>query len=325
MGDWDLKINVKVDLGELNKFPAKVLDTLANAGLILWEPINQRLLADADAYTAKRKVQSDIEVKQLKADAATEAAVRKAQAKAELEDLLGRREAQPGELEHRAWERSRKQEVRRQANLTSIFSKVLSIDPKNVNDDKPHPDWVQASTNICQDVSDEQMQVLWSNLIAGEIATPGRFSLLTLDAVRHLRKQEAELFTKLCSYVWVDRDERFPILEKQGAVFNADLTPVTNDQLYHLAAYNLVHAGRYNQDFKPHPDGRLRMRYFDKSFTIFVPTTYPYPNAINIGAGSLSTVGAELYDIAGATPDYDYMQIVLDDLRSHNIVVTEEE
>jgi hypothetical protein len=56
--------------------------------------------------------------------------------------------------------------------------------------------------NYAQDVGNEEMQKLWAKLLAGEVSSPGSYSLRTLQAVHVLRQADAVLFQKFSTYVW---------------------------------------------------------------------------------------------------------------------------
>ena len=47
-------------------------------------------------------------------------------------------------------------------------------------------------------ISDEKLQDIWAKVLAGEIDHPGSCSLRTLDCLRNISKEEAELFQKVC-------------------------------------------------------------------------------------------------------------------------------
>ena len=61
-------------------------------------------------------------------------------------------------------------------------------------------DWFMRFYESVGNVSDEEMQRVWAKILAGEVNRPGSFSLETLDVVRNLSKQDAELFTKICKH-----------------------------------------------------------------------------------------------------------------------------
>jgi hypothetical protein len=47
------------------------------------------------------------------------------------------------------------------------------------------------------------MQKLWSGVLAGEANSPGKFSKRTVNLLADLDKRDAELFTRLCGFIWI--------------------------------------------------------------------------------------------------------------------------
>lgn len=102
----------------------------------------------------------------------------------------------PIALSHRSDSRIEFQARREQSNIENVMSSAameLASD-ETVAAASPDDDWVTRFFRYAQDISSEQMQVLWGRILAGEIRRPGAFSLRTLDFVRNMTKTEAELF-----------------------------------------------------------------------------------------------------------------------------------
>jgi len=107
------------------------------------------------------------------------------------------------ELVTRAKVRVLKREAKRQKNLQAIAAKAAKEMPESVSEMPVEQDWVSRFLEDCQDVSNEDMQTVWGRILAGEVAKPGTFSYRTLFAVKMLRPEVANLFTRLCSFVWL--------------------------------------------------------------------------------------------------------------------------
>lgn len=60
--------------------------------------------------------------------------------------------------------------------------------------------YLAAASKVASD--DDERRAWWARLLAGEIETPGSFSLRTLAAIDVLSAEEARLFTRLSPYVW---------------------------------------------------------------------------------------------------------------------------
>ena len=56
--------------------------------------------------------------------------------------------------------------------------------------------WSDAFFNDAAHIFDDELQILWGKILAGEIAEPGKYSLKTLSILRTLSKKDAELFER---------------------------------------------------------------------------------------------------------------------------------
>ena len=59
-------------------------------------------------------------------------------------------------------------------------------------------DWHIRFYDACGNSADEDMQEIWARILSGEIDHPGGVSMRTLDCLRNLSKEEAQLFQKVC-------------------------------------------------------------------------------------------------------------------------------
>lgn len=89
-------------------------------------------------------------------------------------------------------------------NLQKIVSAAKEALPESVSSDEVDSDWIGRFFSYAQDVSNEEMQLLWGRLLSGEVARPGAFSLRTLELVRSLSVSEANTFSKLMKFVLHD-------------------------------------------------------------------------------------------------------------------------
>lgn len=70
-----------------------------------------------------------------------------------------------------------------------------------VADSPVNADWISRWRENAQDVTDEQMQLLWARVLMNEVQKPGQFSLRTLDFLRSVSIEEATLIEKVCQLV----------------------------------------------------------------------------------------------------------------------------
>lgn len=106
------------------------------------------------------------------------------------------------DLAKRASNRLAYQEIKKQENIDSVVDNAYGeLEGKELeSEENVDNDWMIRFINSVEDISNEKMQRLWGKILAGEIIHPNSFSLRTLDILRNLSKNEAELFEKICNY-----------------------------------------------------------------------------------------------------------------------------
>lgn len=117
-------------------------------------------------------------------------------------NVMYARKRTPEALAYRAEQRALAESIRQEDNLEKILdvaaneiSQMQSVSDKPVNED-----WLVRLFHIAKDVSVEDMQYVWGKILAGEIERPGRFSYRTLECVRNLSQDEAQIFQRALSF-----------------------------------------------------------------------------------------------------------------------------
>lgn len=98
-------------------------------------------------------------------------------------------------------------ETRKINNTKSVIEKASShfVEGEKVSDEPVNTDWTNRFFSIVEDISDETLQDVWGRILAGEVKRPNSFSLRTLDLLRNITKEEAELFVKASKF-YVEKD-----------------------------------------------------------------------------------------------------------------------
>jgi uncharacterized repeat protein (TIGR03899 family) len=106
-------------------------------------------------------------------------------------------------LSARATQRVAYQNDLQQENLESVLLNTAEelAQEDHVATEPVDQGWTTRFVNITQDISTEELQLLWGKILAGEIKAPGSFSLRTLDVLRNLSQHEASIFNKLANLV----------------------------------------------------------------------------------------------------------------------------
>jgi len=93
------------------------------------------------------------------------------------------------------------QQLNRDSAVVHAAAELL--DEPDVSDKPVDPDWATRYFRTAQDISSEEMQLIFGKILAGEIKQPGSFSARTVDFLATLTNEEALSFRKLCAFLWV--------------------------------------------------------------------------------------------------------------------------
>ena len=131
---------------------------------------------------------------------------------AKLKALMKRKDIEQ-DIMDRIEERVLHRELRYQKNLDSInLIAAQELQSENdVSDEEVDEDWIYRFFSHAQEISTEEMQTLWGKILAGEVKSPGSFSMRTLEILRNLSKSEAEIFQKFSQLSIKGPDTTFTI------------------------------------------------------------------------------------------------------------------
>jgi hypothetical protein len=163
---------------------------------------------------------------------------RVAKAEAEAEMIKANTQIEISELQQRALNRFLLEEATKQENIESITKKAIPQLKESADPAKIERDWMVDFFDKSRIVSDDEMQNLWSSILAGEANRPGTYSKRTLHLMASLDKKDALLFTKLCSFVWHIGDPVPMIFDSQNDIYTNNGINFTS--LKHLDAIGLI-------------------------------------------------------------------------------------
>ena len=156
-------VTLSIDGKPLEKLIQVVSDGIGT----LYRPRRIRKEADAQAYATKV-------LENAKAEAGAESALIEA------------------ETAQRIGQRIVAKEIKRQENIDTIVEMAAdNLNQEAVSDQPVDVDWATRFFDIVQDVTKEDMQLLWARILAKEIETPSSFSLRTLEVLRNITSKES--------------------------------------------------------------------------------------------------------------------------------------
>ncbi len=275
-----------ISFGDLTKPATVLIEKISEAIGGIFRPHQIRRIAEAEAQADRIKAISQIEIT---------------------------------ELQRRAMYRFFSEEAKKQQNIESITAKALPELAEAATPEKIEDDWITNFFDKCRLISDEEMQTLWSKVLAGEANAPGRYSKRTVGVLSSLDKSDAELFRSLCSFGWFLGDIVPLIYDVSGEIYNQ--AGIYFDSLKHLDEIGLL-------SFEPLA-GFRRMKLPQKATVFYygesVEITFPNPqdNDLSLGTVLLSKAGQELARVCGSASLPGFRDYTVSRWKSMGLPVTE--
>ena len=94
-------------------------------------------------------------------------------------------------------------EAKKQKNIEDIIAGAyenLETEPK-VSEEPLQEEWINRFFNIVGEVSSDELKIIWSKILSEEVKQPGKCSIRTLENLRNISKEEAEIFKKISNYI----------------------------------------------------------------------------------------------------------------------------
>ncbi len=157
--------------------------------------------------------------------------------------------------------------------------------------------WAESTSKVGVDA--DERRTWWARLLAGEIQQPGTFSLRTMAVMDTLSTREAELFARLCDYVWNPMDPTLIIPSEESTLWKPDF-----GEMDAMESAGLIRSNGTGYSISPRgaPDGATPMGMaFGNSF-LQITSAGGTELSIPLGKLHLTYVGVEMYKLT--TPNY---------------------
>ncbi|HSW55575.1 MAG TPA: DUF2806 domain-containing protein [Ignavibacteriaceae bacterium] len=224
------------------------------------------------------------------------------------------------EIKDRATNRIGYQEQKRQQNIEEITQKAANQlrSESEVSNEPVDADWTTRFFNLAQDISEEEMQNLWAQVLAGEVKQPKSYSLRTLELLKNITKDEAQIFVKAANFVISSNTGLF-IYKEKGDNFLSDYglsfenTLLLSEVGLLQTEFNLVvNLGNTEKD---------NIFYFEYGHYLIKVTKKANSSVHKIPLLRFSTVGEQLFKLIKIYPVEDYLKKFCLSMQSDNIQV----
>ena len=174
--------------------------------------------------------------------------------------------------------------------------------PPNRNVDE---DWLFAWREHAGKVSAEDLQRLWGSVLAGEVKAPGRYSIRTLEFLKTLSKAEAEMISKLASYVIDGRIARGQkeYLESKGISFSMLLS------MQELGVISGVEALGLSSKYKSIVKDKFIQALVSHDKVLIVEHEDP-SKTLEFDIYMLTSVGRQVLGLGSFEPDIEYLHLI---------------
>jgi hypothetical protein len=169
-------------------------------------------------------------------------------------------------------------------------------------------DWVAHFFKQCDTVSNDNMQSIWAKVLSGEATKTGSFTKRTVNFIASMDKNDAELFTKFCQFVF-DSGKKIPL------VLNADEPIIKNSNinfsdLIHLSKIGLIDFDGTSGFALNLPPRATKLRYMDT--ILLLDNKSEKMKKLKYGQCTMTQIGSELFHICGAKKNEEFLQYSID-------------
>lgn len=224
-------------------------------------------------------------------------------------------------LEDRTQERLNFQEAKKQLNIenvTAFAAEELKNEPA-VTDEPLDEDWTTRFFRIAEDISNDEMQALWGKILAGEIKQPKSYSLRTLELIRNLSKNEADIFMKVANFAIKNGNANLLFKGKAEKILKEKYNITYGDTAL-LTEIGLLQPGTFvnYQLFQLTTDSQ---HVFTSGNIVIIVKIKANTPTVQMPVDVFSNAGNELLRLIKSNPPMDYLTSIANSIKSENVEV----
>lgn len=164
--------------------------------------------------------------------------IRKAKAEAKAKEILALSDISIDDIKRRAANRFIHEEITKQENIESIIEKALPDIKSDAETENVSNDWLFKFFDEAKMISDSEMQALWSKLLANESNRPGTYSKRTIGIISELEKSDALSFQNLLQFSFMFGGIQIAMFDTNDEIYKEN--GITFSLLTHLDNLGLL-------------------------------------------------------------------------------------
>lgn len=239
-------------------------------------------------------------------------------------DAKVRKEPYLNIIAHQITENMLQREFQKEINLANtlkVTAEILSQDDSEPPKEQVEHDWINRFREVASNTTTEEIQQLWGRILAGEIKSPGKHSLRTLEFIKNLSTREAKQIERLYSFViceeYVARsfegfyDYKNELLNKKLS-FDYLIEMQTLGLITGVEAFfALTRKASIAKEVKYHS---LYFTKYNEQRNVYIFTHDNPTQELVINACKLTLLGKELHNLCHIEMDADYLNYIVTSL-----------
>ena len=216
-------------------------------------------------------------------------------------------------------------EIQKEVNIAKsilIAEDVLLSDQTQPNDENIEDDWLLRWRDSAALSSSEKLQDLWGRILAGEIKSPGTYSLRTVDFIKNLTQKEANDIQKLFSFVLFGR-----IIKEKGMLDDFGNEHIDKELsfsfLSNMQALGVIAGAEsmgLSTEFKSNSKDFFSIHYVYNEKVMHVKHDNP-TKLLEFNVLILTPLGHELHSLCPAIIDSNYINYVINIIKNQEFKV----
>jgi len=172
-------------------------------------------------------------------------------------------------------------------------------------------DWLSRWRDHAKSTNNEELRQIWGRTLAGEVKSPGSYSLRTLEFIKNLSQEEAVAISKLGQFAIGRSIFKCPQLEKQGINFNFLL------QMDDLGIVNGVQGGQVSGlelSFNSREADKFSTVLVNRNQVLLIEAEDP-KKKLAIGCYQISKIGTEVLSLGDFSANEEYLRELGDEIK----------